>query len=218
MPGLWECPKCPFVLSRTTLDVNAGVAGTSWEDRQVPEMCPNACGVQLVQVTWESGYKTLIDRAAEAFEQSLAAQQKIEDLERLLVIARTNRDLAQASVNELMWRPDGRPWLDPRVAAKKIEELETALATIRSYMVLAVQRKVGIMPLFECTKCHVVDNTALTNFWMTLLPDGGPALCSECDLEIGKWHGQFPRTPAAEYIAKYGRKAIEYPANKSKER
>lgn len=68
------------------------------------------------------------------------------------------------------------------------------------------------MPLFECTKCHVVDNTALTNFWETRLPNGGPALCSECDPDIGKWHGAFPRTLAADYIQRYGLLSVEFPA------
>jgi hypothetical protein len=58
---------------------------------------------------------------------------------------------------------------------------------------------VGVtMPLFECTKCHVVDNTALTNFWMTRA-DKTKALCSQCDPEIGKWHGRFPRRMASEF-------------------
>lgn len=41
------------------------------------------------------------------------------------------------------------------------------------------------MPLYECTRCHAVDNTALTNFWCDTTLDGKPALCSECDPEIG---------------------------------
>ena len=47
------------------------------------------------------------------------------------------------------------------------------------------------MPLFECSKCHCVENTALSNYAWNHLHDGLPPLCSECDPEIGKWHGQF---------------------------
>ena len=46
------------------------------------------------------------------------------------------------------------------------------------------------MPLFECDKCHCVENTACTmHYW------GHPTkLCSECD--TGTWHGQFDKWPA----------------------
>lgn len=54
------------------------------------------------------------------------------------------------------------------------------------------------MPLYECSQCHCVDNTALTNFWMTNAV-GDPPLCSECDPKIGEWHGRFPKRPVSEY-------------------
>jgi hypothetical protein len=66
------------------------------------------------------------------------------------------------------------------------------------------------MPLFECEKCGTVDNTALTNFWMAQRDDK-PKLCSECDPEIGKWHGRFPRMTRAEHDSKSERK-VEFPA------
>ncbi len=66
------------------------------------------------------------------------------------------------------------------------------------------------MPLYECSKCHAVENTALTNFWMDHTCNR-PALCSECDPEIGAWHGVFPKTTAAEYAAKFPGSKIEYP-------
>lgn len=53
------------------------------------------------------------------------------------------------------------------------------------------------MPLFKCSQCGGVDNTALTNYAVRTTCEGKPALCSECDPEIGKWHGRFPRRPAA---------------------
>lgn len=68
------------------------------------------------------------------------------------------------------------------------------------------------MPLFECTKCHVIDNTALSNFWHDVIGDGKPALCSECDPAIGRWHGSFPRRSFDEYVKKFGIAAVQYPA------
>lgn len=66
------------------------------------------------------------------------------------------------------------------------------------------------MPLYECSNCHAVENTALTNFWWDVTHDGKPALCSECDPQIGKWHGQFPKITAAEYKALYPHSEIKY--------
>jgi hypothetical protein len=56
--------------------------------------------------------------------------------------------------------------------------------------------------LFVCQECSCIENTALSRFWMRKI--GGRAnraLCSECDPEIGKWHGRFPKRqydPAAD--------------------
>lgn len=44
------------------------------------------------------------------------------------------------------------------------------------------------MSLFVCEDCGCIENTALSNFWRR---GKGKALCSECDPEIGKWHGRF---------------------------
>lgn len=58
------------------------------------------------------------------------------------------------------------------------------------------------MPLFRCTKCNGVENTALSNFWTRLFdahttgaPPADP-LCSACDPKIGAWHGEFPQRSA----------------------
>lgn len=45
------------------------------------------------------------------------------------------------------------------------------------------------MGLFMCSKCHCVENTALSNWW----EQGDFPLCSECDPEINKWHNRFPK-------------------------
>jgi hypothetical protein len=49
------------------------------------------------------------------------------------------------------------------------------------------------MPLYECSACPCVENTALANYWWGHVHNEKPALCSECDPGIGKWHGEFPK-------------------------
>ena len=48
------------------------------------------------------------------------------------------------------------------------------------------------MPLFECTECHALENTALCNYW-TRAFDGLPPVCSACDPELKRWHGLFDK-------------------------
>lgn len=50
------------------------------------------------------------------------------------------------------------------------------------------------MPIFKCDKCNCVDNTAVTYY--NIRKNGEPALCSECDPKIGKWHGIFSKESA----------------------
>ncbi len=58
------------------------------------------------------------------------------------------------------------------------------------------------MPLFRCSKCNAIENTALSLFWSRGCE---PMLCSECDPKIGKWHGKFPKLDAdAEGYAQNG--------------
>lgn len=52
------------------------------------------------------------------------------------------------------------------------------------------------MPLFQCTKCGCVENTATSNYWFNK-SHGKPLQCSECDPAIGKWHGVFEKRSAA---------------------
>lgn len=52
------------------------------------------------------------------------------------------------------------------------------------------------MPLFACTKCDAIDNTAISEYWQQQLEarDKGEDFqpkCSEC--YAGTWHGQFPK-------------------------
>jgi len=48
-----------------------------------------------------------------------------------------------------------------------------------------------------------VENTAVSNYWDARFPFDGssskPALCSECDPAIGKWHGHFPKKQASGF-------------------
>lgn len=52
------------------------------------------------------------------------------------------------------------------------------------------------MPLFECSQCGVVENTALSSESWLAQRDGKPMRCSLC--ADGKWHGEFPRQTPAE--------------------
>lgn len=55
------------------------------------------------------------------------------------------------------------------------------------------------MSIFRCTKCGCIENTALSNYFWNVYEEKKPALCSECDPEIAKWHGEFPKaTPESE--------------------
>lgn len=54
------------------------------------------------------------------------------------------------------------------------------------------------MSLYRCTKCDVVENTTLGEYWLQHLEaaENGKKfrpLCSLCNPDIGEWHGQFPR-------------------------
>lgn len=55
------------------------------------------------------------------------------------------------------------------------------------------------MSLFACRECCCVENTACCNYWLPHI-EGRVTLCSECDPDIGKWHGQFAKRPAAGYL------------------
>lgn len=60
------------------------------------------------------------------------------------------------------------------------------------------------MPVFKCSKCGVVENTAISGYWHRLMglekgEKPPPPLCSQCDPEFGKWHGQFDRFKPEEH-------------------
>lgn len=49
------------------------------------------------------------------------------------------------------------------------------------------------MPLFACSECNSVENTALGSYWYPA-SKGQPVLCSACN--DGEWHDSFPRERA----------------------
>jgi len=66
---------------------------------------------------------------------------------------------------------------------------------------IGVGNKRRKMPVFECDRCGCIENTATSNYWSRdFLHEGEnyPALCSECDPEIGKWHGEFKKELAKD--------------------
>lgn len=64
------------------------------------------------------------------------------------------------------------------------------------------------MPLYVCSRCHAIENTALGNYWDTKINTGDEPLCSEC--ETGEWHGKFPKTIAtSEYLAKNAEQFVD---------
>ena len=52
------------------------------------------------------------------------------------------------------------------------------------------------MPLFQCSKCDCVENTACCHYWSAVCLDKKEPLCSECDHAIGKWHDRFEKKSA----------------------
>lgn len=64
------------------------------------------------------------------------------------------------------------------------------------------------MPIFKCSSCGCVDNTALTRYWIRKKDD--PKLCSECDPAIGKWHDKFPKRLAIVVGYKLGADGFLY--------
>jgi hypothetical protein len=65
------------------------------------------------------------------------------------------------------------------------------------------------MPLFECSRCAMVDNTAMeNNFWESQRDNSSP-LCTTC-YGPGHWHGKFPRLTVRESNAMPGAKPVEY--------
>ena len=60
------------------------------------------------------------------------------------------------------------------------------------------------MSCFRCDNCGCIENTACSNYWEQKYPMDDtpekPKLCSECDPETGKWHGNFDKRSAKGMI------------------
>lgn len=67
VPGLFQCPKCSFQLSRQTMNVANGTVGTTEKDRE-SEPCPND-GTMMVHVTYQELCQTLDDRLRSEFDR-----------------------------------------------------------------------------------------------------------------------------------------------------
>lgn len=52
------------------------------------------------------------------------------------------------------------------------------------------------MSLYRCEQCGCVENTALANYWIRHDREDKRPLCSECDPDIGQWHGKFEKRSA----------------------
>jgi hypothetical protein len=55
-------------------------------------------------------------------------------------------------------------------------------------------------PLFSCSRCNCVEDTALCHYWSARLRQNS-AVCSACDPTIGRWHGEFPRQSDQGWIS-----------------
>lgn len=63
------------------------------------------------------------------------------------------------------------------------------------------------MPLYMCSRCKCVDNTATGDYWGQQFDarQSGAAfvpLCAEC--RTGQWHGAFAKRPAEGMLAEEG--------------
>jgi hypothetical protein len=54
------------------------------------------------------------------------------------------------------------------------------------------------MALFQCSNCGCAEDTALCHYWSARLRQT-PTVCSACDPQIAKWHGEFPKESAQHW-------------------
>jgi hypothetical protein len=53
------------------------------------------------------------------------------------------------------------------------------------------------MPIFKCSKCGCIENTALCDYWWDVHKEKNP-ICSECS--TGKWYGKFEKQVAKDML------------------
>ena len=68
VPGVWQCEKCHFVLTRTSIDATTGSFGTTMQDREETEPCPND-GTPMIRVSWEQRARELGKTCEEFFDE-----------------------------------------------------------------------------------------------------------------------------------------------------
>lgn len=111
VPGAWNCPKCHFALSRTSINAHTGNFGTTAADREESEPCPND-GTPMVRESWQERAlelgKTLSERMDERFlfaERELdAAKLQVEALSRkvgMAVVALDELSIMQVAAKAL---------------------------------------------------------------------------------------------------------------------
>lgn len=79
--------------------------------------------------------------------------------------------------------------ISPMLSSSSLIRSNISIASAKARLIYSKVVE-GKMPLFTCSKCKCVENTALSRFWHQ--PDH-EKLCSLCDPKVGKWHGKFPR-------------------------
>lgn len=65
VPGLFECPKCKFVLTSNTLYMKSGTIGAN----NKPQECSNGCG-PMWRVSWKQHAETLRRRLEAVLEHA----------------------------------------------------------------------------------------------------------------------------------------------------
>lgn len=50
------------------------------------------------------------------------------------------------------------------------------------------------MPLFTCSKCETIENTALADYWIQVYAKKQKPICHKC--KTGKWHNKFQQKKA----------------------
>lgn len=82
---------------------------------------------------------------------------------------------------------------------------------------MAFEGRFATVPLFECSQCGVIENTAVTPESWGNLCDKKPMRCSQC--ATGKWHDLFPRRQfeGSGYV-RNGDWRLEHPPHKSRDK
>ena len=144
VPGQWECPKCKFSLSRTTLNVSSGTAGTTAADREETEACPND-GTMMIRESWEQRARFLMQNQDLKFtwlgQDHERLEQQVQELRealrnektmyaKLLLSFRWAENEMQRLAKAALKLP--RPWMDGSIEFDEwIEAMDRVLAALK---------------------------------------------------------------------------------------